>query len=110
MWKREWRKVLRGSRAWHSGENRRSELVKPRLLGRFQCRYAALRGELLKLQRVVAGNDAIDGPGKLNHAFLVFDVRGVIRIAERGAGQVCFQIAVEIGIVGSQNKTRCAFD
>ena len=80
------------------------------LLGRFQGCHAALRRVLLELQRVVAGNDAIDGAGKLNHAFLILDVCRVIRIAERGAGHVRFQIAVEIGIVGGQHKARRAFD
>jgi hypothetical protein len=72
--------------------------------------HASLRGKFLKLQRVVPGNDAIDGSSKLNHAFLIFDVGRVIRIAERSAGHVRFQIAVQISIVGRQHEARRAFD
>ena len=43
-------------------------------------------------------------------AFLILDVRRMIRVAERGTGHVSFQIAVQIGIVGGEDKGRRAFD
>src|SRR4029077_2304412 len=72
---------------------------------------AALGGKLLKLQSVVAGDDAIGvATGKLNHALLILDVSGEIGVGECGAGFVLGEVAVQIAIVGGEDEGRMALD
>lgn len=61
------------------------------------------------MRRVVAWNDAIGRPaGELNHARLVPDVRGFVRLRKRGAGAVLDKIAIQVAIVRGENKWRIA--
>jgi hypothetical protein len=57
---------------------------------------ASLSGEFLKLKGVVARHDAIGRASKLNHAVLIADVGGVVRVGEGGAGFVFDEIAIEV--------------
>src|SRR5207245_3150836 len=70
--------------------------------------HAADGGEALELQSVVAGNDAVRGAGELDHALLILDVGGLVRFAERRAGLVLGEVAVEITVVGSEHEGRIA--
>ena len=67
-------------------------------------------GELLELQGVMAGNNAVHGTGQFDHSRLSGDVGGVIGVGERGAGQVQRKIEIEIAIVGSENERRISLD
>jgi len=52
-------------------------------------------GIFLELQRVVAGDDALEiAAGELDHALLILDVGGVIGVGECGAGFVLGEVAV----------------
>jgi hypothetical protein len=49
---------------------------------------AACGGELLELEGIVAGDDAVGGAGEVDHSQLCGDIGWVIVIAECGAGKV----------------------
>ncbi len=56
-------------------------------------RDAALRGEFLELQRVMAGNHAVNGACQLDHARLILDAGGMVRVRKCRAGFPLLQIA-----------------
>lgn len=72
---------------------------------------AALGGIFLELQGVVARDNSVRiATGQLDHAFLVLNIGGVIRIRKGSAGFVFGEIAIEIAIVGCQDEGRIAVD
>src|SRR4029077_9717661 len=61
--------------------------------------YSSLGGKLLELQGVMPGNNAINGPRQFDHASLILDVRGMIRIRKSRAGLVFGEVAVQIAVI-----------
>ena len=79
--------------------------------GLFDFGDAALGGIFLELQGVVARDNSVRiATGQLDHAFLVLNIGGVIRIRKGSAGFVFGEIAIEIAIVGCQDEGRIAVD
>src|SRR5215472_15687713 len=66
--------------------------------------YTTFGGKFLKLQHVVARHDAVGRACQFDHPCLVLEVGRLIGLRKRRAGLVLGEVAVEIAIVGGQNK------
>jgi hypothetical protein len=76
--------------------SRTAQIAGPGLL---QPRNTALSWEFLKLQGVMPWNHAIGCACQFDHARLILDVGGSVRLGKRRAGLAFGKVAVEVAIV-----------